>query len=109
MSKEENQIKFPPVTKEEGEVAEKITQEAWNLILEYALSDSIDEHKMRDFAYLLGQSVGGGHKQRKGEGVLGMRAILVDWLMKGNLTDLDTIQALDFLFNIFNGGAITVM
>ena len=106
MSKEENQIKFPPVTKGEADVAEKITQEAWNLILEYTESASIDDQKMTDFAYLLGQSIGGGHRQRKGEGVPGMRAILVDWLTRGNLTNLDTIQALDVLIDIFEGRAV---
>ena len=37
-----------------------------------------------------------------------MRAILVDWWKRGNLTDLDTIEALDVLINIFGGKAISL-
>ena len=63
---------------------------------------------MPDFAFILGDAIGGGHEQRKGVGVPGMRAILVDWMEKGNLTELDTIEALDFLIKIFNGQTISL-
>ena len=96
------------MSKEEKEVEEKITSEAWQLILDDAESYSIDPQKMKDFAYNLGDVIGGGHLQREGKGEPGMRAILVDWWKRGNLTDLDTIEALDVLINIFGGKAISL-
>ena len=106
---EEKEMKFTPVSKKEKEVVAVITPEAWDLILENALSDTIDtDQKMPDFAFILGDAVGGGHVQRKGVGVPGMRAILVDWMEKGNLTELETIEALDFLIKIFDGQTISL-
>ena len=77
------EIKFSPTSPKEREVVAKITPEAWDLILTNAESNTIDTaQKMPDFAFILGDAVGGGHDRRKGTpsgvGGPGMRAILVD-------------------------------
>ena len=64
------------VTDLECKVEDKITSNAWNLILDNTESYTIDDQKMKDFARMLGAPIGGGHLQRKGEGVQGMKAIL---------------------------------
>ena len=43
----------------EREVREKITAEAWNLILSNTDGGTIQEQGMKDFAYSLGDAVGG--------------------------------------------------
>merc|ERR1712172_462282 len=93
---------------EETEIQEKITSEACNLILDHAESYSIDDQKMKEMAHSLGVAIGGAHLLRKGEGLHGMKAILVDWWKKGNLTKLDTIQALEVLINIFEERSISL-
>ena len=96
MSKEEKGMKFPPVSEEEREVVEKITPEAWDQILGHAQAYRITDQKMKDFAYILGDPVGGAHLGRKGNGVPEMRAILVDGSTKGELAQLNTDQVLNF-------------
>ena len=106
MSKEEKGMKFPPVSEEEREVVEKITPEAWDQILGHAQAYRITDQKMKDFAYILGDPVGGAHLGRKGNGVPEMRAILVDGSTKGELAQLNTDQVLEFFINNFNGSTL---
>ena len=105
------------MSEEENRTKETITLEAWNLIRDYAVRDSIDEDKMTEIANQLGYAIrspaiGGDHlrrkKEGKGKGAPGMRAVLVDWWNQGNLADLNTIQALDVLINIFEDRSISL-
>ena len=99
-------LEYEAATDQEREVKEKITAKAWNLILYNTANFAIDDQMMKDFAGLLGASIRGGHLQRQGRGVPGMKAILVDWLKKGDLVKLKTSEALDKLINIFEGQTV---
>ena len=108
MSKKEKMAmpEYEAATDQEREVKEKITAKAWNLILYNTANFAIDDQMMKDFAGLLGASIRGGHLQRQGRGVPGMKAILVDWLKQGNLVKLETSEALDVLIKIFAGQTV---
>ena len=111
MSKKENMAmpEYEAATDQEREVKEKITAKAWNLILYNTATSAIDDQMMEDFAGLLGAPIRGGHLQRQGRGVPSesqMKAILVDWLKKGDLVKLKTSEALDKLINIFEGQTV---
>ena len=100
---------YEAATDQEREVKEKITAKAWNLILYNTANFAIDDQMMKDFAGLLGAPIRGGHLQRQGRGVPSesqMKAILVDWLKKGDLVKLKTSEALDKLINIFEGQTV---
>ena len=108
MSKKEKiaMPEYEAATDQEREVKEKITAKAWNLILYNTANFEIDDQMMKDFAGLLGAPIRGGHLQRQGKGVPGMKAILVDWLKEGNLVKLETSEALDVLIKVFAGQTV---
>ena len=108
MSKKEKMAmpEYEAATDQEREVKEKITAKAWNLILYNTANFAIDDQMMKDFAGLLGAPIRGGHLQRQGRGVPGMKAILVDWLKEGNLVKLETSEALDVLIKVFAGQTV---
>ena len=111
MSKKEKiaMPEYEASTDQERDVKEKITAKAWNLILYNTANFAIDDQMMKDFASLLGAPIRGGHLQRQGRGVPGMKAILVDWAIipsEGNLLKLETVEALDVLIKIFSGQTV---
>ena len=92
----------------EKDVKKKITPGVWNFILRLVDDDeTIKQDEITSFAGLLGTYTEKGgrfkgqHTRGKKEGVKAMKAILEDWWMRGNLTELDTNKAIGILIDIF--------
>ena len=86
------------------EIKEKLGDAAYNLILDHADNNDIDEQKMKDMAELL--EVGGANRRRGcNAGPIEMRHVLTDWY-QAELHGLDRESSLKRLIGVLEDRSI---